>query len=232
VYILIMAFCADFDWAEVGERIRARRLAGKMTQQQLATGAGLTQNAIFRLENGNTNPQINTLREVARALGTNVRQLVCGLTGVDPQFGNRFTAIRRILESGDDAAIRAMDSGLENAQTILNRTRGLREGRGVAGGISGKLRRPLEPDETLQLLLSATPGPQGAPYSATPLSRRTSKAPKKEIETMNGYRLDDAPHLPVGNARKIALPNSNRPKEHNVHHNRTAASARTEDPQR
>ena len=163
-----MVICADFDWSEVGQRIRARRLALKKTQQQLGSEAGLTQNAIFRLEAGDTNPQVTTLRAVATALGTHARELVCGVMDADPQLVGRLAALRRILESGDDAAIRAMDSGLENAQTILNRTKGLRESHGVAGGMSGRPRRPLEPDETLQLLLSTTPGPLGAPSSATP----------------------------------------------------------------
>jgi transcriptional regulator with XRE-family HTH domain len=223
-----METCADFEWAEVGQRIRARRLALKKTQQQLGGEAGLTQNAIFRLETGDTNPQITTLRAVATALGTNARELVCGVMDADPQLGDRLAVVRQILESGDDGAIRAMDSGLENAQTILNRTRGLRELRGTEVGKTGR-RRLIQEDEMLQLLLSKS---REAPYSTTRPARRASKVPKKEIETMNGYRLDDAPHLPVGNARKIVLPNSNRLKEHNVHHNRTAASARPEDPQR
>jgi transcriptional regulator with XRE-family HTH domain len=152
-----MAMFADFDWAEMGQRIYARRLALKKTQQQLATEAGLTQNAIFRLEIGNTNPQISTIWAVAKALGMSSRELVRGVTDDDPRFGERMAAVRRILESGDDAAIRAMDHGLEGAQTLLDRTGGLRhrEMHGGSGGKSGSLLwMNLDPNKDPKSLLS------------------------------------------------------------------------------
>jgi transcriptional regulator with XRE-family HTH domain len=152
-----MAISADFDWAEMGQRIYARRLALKKTQQQLATEAGLTQNAIFRLEMGNTNPQISTIWAVAKALGMSSRELVRGVTDDDPRLGERMAAVRKILESGDDAAIRAMDNGLEGALTLLDRTGGSRhrEVRGGSAGKSGRLLwQNLDADKDSQSLLS------------------------------------------------------------------------------
>jgi hypothetical protein len=97
--------------------------------------------AIFRLEVGNTNPQPSTLRVVARALDTNVRELVCGVRNEDPRLGNRLVLVRRILESGDPAAIRSMDHGLENATTLLERTTGFWENTPTAFKIGGRTYR-------------------------------------------------------------------------------------------
>ena len=44
------------------------RLAKKLTQEELANQAGVTQNTITRLESGTTNPTVGTLSRVARAL--------------------------------------------------------------------------------------------------------------------------------------------------------------------
>lgn len=52
--------------------IRAR-IQKKLTQQQLADKAGVTQNTITRLESGTTNPTIGTLTRVAAALGKEVK---------------------------------------------------------------------------------------------------------------------------------------------------------------
>ena len=52
--------------------IRAR-IEKKLTQQQLADIAGVTQNTITRLESGTTNPTIGTLTRVASALGKEIR---------------------------------------------------------------------------------------------------------------------------------------------------------------
>ena len=45
------------------------RLAQKLTQEELAKKAGVTQNTITRLESGTTNPTFATITRVASALG-------------------------------------------------------------------------------------------------------------------------------------------------------------------
>jgi transcriptional regulator with XRE-family HTH domain len=209
-----MAKCADFGWSEVGQRIRARRLALKKTQQQLAEKAGLTQNAIFRLEAGDTNPQISTLRAVAKALGWNARELVCGVIDSDPRLGDRLVVIRRILESGDEAAIRAMDYGLENAQTVLDRTSGFWDKEPAFIRLGGKTHRRSVPELSVPLKEEGdSPSSGSRAMSASAPPRRLPKisdSRNKEMHGMTGYRLDDAPHLPVGNAGKIALPETSR----------------------
>lgn len=45
------------------------RLEKNMTQEELATEAGVTQNTITRLESGTTNPTLGTASRIAKALG-------------------------------------------------------------------------------------------------------------------------------------------------------------------
>ncbi|MGC2607274.1 MAG: helix-turn-helix transcriptional regulator [Silvibacterium sp.] len=112
----------DFTWRELGERIRQRRSAANMSQQALADVAGLTQNAIFRLEAGETNPQLTTLQSIAHALGCSVRELLCGLPDIEPRMVGRLGRVRRLVESGDEAALRILDHGIEAAEALLERS--------------------------------------------------------------------------------------------------------------
>jgi len=116
----------DFTWAEVGKRIRDQRLRSGLSQQALAAAAGITQNGVFRLEAGETNPQLMTLQQVAGALRCSVRDLVAGGSQTSPILADRFRRVRRVVEAGDEAALKAMDSGLETAEVLLERSGGRR----------------------------------------------------------------------------------------------------------
>ncbi len=122
-----MALDKDFSWSEVGARIRDLRKQLNLSQQALASAAGITQNGVFRLETGATNPQLTTLQQIAAALECSVRYLVSGAPDREPAFADRYQRVQRIVESGDDIAIRAMDNGLENAQELLERGGSRRE---------------------------------------------------------------------------------------------------------
>lgn len=223
-----MGVVSDFAWIEVGQRIRARRLAHRKTQQWLGEKAGLTQNAIFRLEAGNTNPQLSTLSAVAKALGTSARQLICGVTDADPGLDIRFGQVHRILNSGDPAAIRVMDGGLENAELLLDRTRGIREEHPSVLRFGRRIISARAPQMPSALVSKPVLKPSRS--SAKPVTadaRNTGKNSMKltkEILAMHGYRLDDAPHLPVGTAGKLAVPKSNRVMEQ--HEDSTVVAAR------
>ena len=121
-----MTLSADFTWAELGARIRDRRLRLGLSQQALAAAAGITQNGVFRLEAGETNPQLATLQQVAGALRCSVRDLVAGGSQTSPILADRFRRVRRVVEAGDEAALKAMDSGLETAEALLERSGGRR----------------------------------------------------------------------------------------------------------
>ncbi|MDN5856222.1 MAG: helix-turn-helix domain-containing protein [Actinomycetia bacterium] len=53
----------------IGQAVRERRLALGMSQTELATGAGMTQPALSRLEAGGAVPTIPVLERIAIALG-------------------------------------------------------------------------------------------------------------------------------------------------------------------
>ena len=117
-----MISSTDFSWVEVGTRIRDRRLRRGFTQQALAAAADITQNGIFRLEAGETNPQLTTLQQIAAALECSVRELVVGVTADDPILAQLLVRAKRVIESGDEAAIRVMDNGIETAEALLERS--------------------------------------------------------------------------------------------------------------
>ena len=64
--------------------LRRRRLARKMTQEQLGHAAGLHMTEISRLESGQRDPHLSTLVRLAGALDVRVGDLVRGL-GPEPR---------------------------------------------------------------------------------------------------------------------------------------------------
>lgn len=71
------AFKAAYDALEpeyqLAKSMIEARLAKKLTQQELAKKAGVTQTTIARLESGTNNPTITTVTRVANALGKELR---------------------------------------------------------------------------------------------------------------------------------------------------------------
>jgi transcriptional regulator with XRE-family HTH domain len=76
---------------------------------------------VFRLEAGETNPQLATLRQVAAALKCSVRDLVAGSSESSSILAERVRQVRRVVEAGDETALRILDSGLEAAEALLDR---------------------------------------------------------------------------------------------------------------
>jgi transcriptional regulator with XRE-family HTH domain len=61
----------------IGPRVRERRTALGLSQEQLARQAGVSLNALHKLEMGRiTDPHFSTLSGIAHALGITVDQLV------------------------------------------------------------------------------------------------------------------------------------------------------------
>jgi transcriptional regulator with XRE-family HTH domain len=112
----------DFTWAELGNRIRDRRIARRLTQQTLAGEAKITQNGLFRIEAGEVNPQLASLQRIAGVLGCSVRELFCGKSRSDPQFAHLLQRVHRVIESGDAAAIQTIDNAVSTAELLLDRT--------------------------------------------------------------------------------------------------------------
>lgn len=58
---------------KMAESMIKARLANKLTQEELAAKAGVTQTTIARLESGTNNPTIATISRVASVLGKELR---------------------------------------------------------------------------------------------------------------------------------------------------------------
>jgi transcriptional regulator with XRE-family HTH domain len=76
----------------VGKRIKERREAAGLTQQQLAVKAGLSVSNLAQIEQGQkADPRISTVVALARALGVTVDDLLqlpeqpAGQSGADPK---------------------------------------------------------------------------------------------------------------------------------------------------
>lgn len=63
----------------LGQNIMRLRIGRGLTQEELSRMAGLTQPGVSNLETGQTeNPELDTLRRLARALGVQVGVLLMG----------------------------------------------------------------------------------------------------------------------------------------------------------
>lgn len=62
--------------AEVRRRLREMRVHRNLTQEQLAERAGLSLDAVARIERGNRSPGLASCRRLARALGVSLTELV------------------------------------------------------------------------------------------------------------------------------------------------------------
>ena len=115
----------DFTWREVGDRVRAWRLAAGLTQCKLAAKAGLTQAGLATVERGSHEPRLLTLQRIARALGRSARELISGHPGIPaPKVARLQRRVRRIVESQNRAAVAVFRKGLETAELIVsNRSR-------------------------------------------------------------------------------------------------------------
>lgn len=56
-------------FAEVAMRVRELREARGWSQRELAAAAGLSQDGVSRIERGGRSPRLDTLEEIATALG-------------------------------------------------------------------------------------------------------------------------------------------------------------------
>ena len=57
---------------EVTQQLTKNRVQQKLSQQRLATMAGLSHMTVVRTENGQIDPRLSTLRVLARALGMEI----------------------------------------------------------------------------------------------------------------------------------------------------------------
>ena len=60
----------------VGDRLKTLRIRRALTQEELAQRAGLSKNAVNRLEVDKAEPRMSTLRKLAKALHVDPSELV------------------------------------------------------------------------------------------------------------------------------------------------------------
>lgn len=71
--------------ASIGTRVRAARVAAKLSQEEVAARAGLQPETISRLENGRLSPTLTSVAALAKALGVEPGDLAgFGSTGSPP----------------------------------------------------------------------------------------------------------------------------------------------------
>ncbi len=59
----------------IGDKLKALRIEQALTQEELATEAGVAANTVARLERNETEPHMSTARKLAQALGIHPREL-------------------------------------------------------------------------------------------------------------------------------------------------------------
>lgn len=59
-----------------GEKIKAARVAAKLSQEALGKRSGIHQGDLSKLEAGICEPRLKTLRKIAKGLGIDVKELV------------------------------------------------------------------------------------------------------------------------------------------------------------
>ena len=65
------------DYKDIGARIRAVRLARKMTQEQLAEAVGVGTTHISHIETGNSIPSLQVMIDIINTLGCSADELLC-----------------------------------------------------------------------------------------------------------------------------------------------------------
>jgi len=59
-----------------GDRIKSMRTGLKLSQSRLSQLCGLPRSTVIRIENGEVDPRLSTLRKIAKALRVETRELV------------------------------------------------------------------------------------------------------------------------------------------------------------
>ena len=113
---------ADEELADLGRRLRFLRRARKMRLKDLAANAGCSESLLSRVENGLVMPSLTTLHRAAKALGTNVSELLA------PPQGDRC-----VVYGPDDRPRYIRNEGTEGDGSIADSLIPFAEGRLLEG---------------------------------------------------------------------------------------------------
>ena len=89
----------------IGQRVKALRTMAGLTQQELADRAGLQRTHIGRIEDGAFGSHVETIQQVAEALGMTVDIIDPGLQDLAPLNGFHMTAEGSVLDAPDMGAL-------------------------------------------------------------------------------------------------------------------------------
>jgi transcriptional regulator with XRE-family HTH domain len=99
----------------VGSRLKEVRRKAGLTQQEVATRAGVGQSYINELERGNTNITIKTLCRMADRLGVDVRELL----PEGPSLPPTKASIERLAEAFDNLAQVMRERTAQDAELLV-----------------------------------------------------------------------------------------------------------------
>lgn len=71
--------------SEIGQKIRAARKRARLTQVEVANGAGIHRTEVGLLERGKRIPRADTLIKVAAGIGVDASELIRGITWMPEQ---------------------------------------------------------------------------------------------------------------------------------------------------
>src|SRR5712691_5847220 len=98
-------------------KIRFCRLRAGLTQQQLATRAGITQPSLARIESGRVVPRLDTATRLLRECGMHFEAAPCSGQGVDR------TSIRRLMRLTPRQRLQLAAKEARNLAALRPRTR-------------------------------------------------------------------------------------------------------------
>ncbi|HOU89823.1 MAG TPA: helix-turn-helix transcriptional regulator [Polyangiaceae bacterium] len=101
---------------KLAERVRRLRLEARLTQAELAAGAGVTVETVARLErvlrgraSANANPSLETLTRLAAALGVEVTDLLAPSKAARPKDDRLAALLRGATEPTRKLAVRVVE---------------------------------------------------------------------------------------------------------------------------
>jgi transcriptional regulator with XRE-family HTH domain len=120
----------ELDASELGEMIRGRRLARKMSLAQVAKQAGVSTSFVSQVERGVANPTLSTLKSLVEALGSSVGALLedgdwSEGNGSSERAGDSEIAVlragqrRRIVYPGTSIANELLSPSLQRKMEII-----------------------------------------------------------------------------------------------------------------
>lgn len=69
----------EINYAQIGGRVRARRLRAALTQKELAERVGVSASFIGHIERAEKIPSLETMVKLSRVLDTTLDHLICGV---------------------------------------------------------------------------------------------------------------------------------------------------------